>query len=282
MAIWILTRKQKPTDAEMADILTTVDAVLETNKLDHFEFRLTNPKCESVVRTNSEGDKLANEEPTTNLPLSPTNTPPKLQTNSGGYSGNGSTSSNTENNKSKPNMPSEVNNNKTRMPVQIPHDPGPIAESLFKQNSTNDSFTNNEVSRTCNSTLDKLSADNGKDKPDKNVLYSVLQNILNQNNVTNNKHNKDDKRSRRDRKGKLSKRKPGTFEPERNKLLLSPESSLAEKPLQDSYSTNGSSGDAHNLSSEQEEPEEGFLPLLARQGFFKYIPKAFNFDFWRI
>lgn len=301
MAIWILTRKQKPSDTEMADILTTVDAVLETNQLDQFEFRLTNPKCESVVKTNSKEGKLDNEDPTTDPPTSSTNTPLTLQTNSDGYPGISSNSSNNtnsnEHNKSKLNTPlalSEVNDNKT--PGQKPNNPSPTTESLLKQNPTNNSFTNNGLSKTLNSSFDRMSSNNGKEKTDKNVLYSVLQNLLTQkpkNNSTDNSidnlPNEDDKLSRRDRKRKLSKRKPRTFESEQNKLHSLPENPLAETPIQDSYSNNGLSGGhslsesiAHNLPTGQEEPAEGFFPSLARQAFFKYIPKAFNFDFWRI
>lgn len=286
----------------MADILTTVDAVLETNQLDQFEFRLTNPKCESVVKSNSKGDKLDSEEPATDLPSSSTNTPPTLQAKSGvdhGPGSNSSTKTSNENDKSKLNTPlssSEVNDNTTLTPVQKPKDPSTTTESSLKQYPTNNSFTNNELSRTFNSTVDKMLSNNGKDKPDKNVLYSVLQNLLTQkpkNKVTNNNLNKlpneDDKLSRRNRKGKLSKRKPSTFEPEQNTLHSIPENSLTENPEQDSYSNYGLSrghslyeNSAHDLPPRQEEPEEGFFPSLARQSFFKYIPKAFNFDFWRI
>lgn len=285
----------------MADILTTVDAVLETNQLDQFEFRLTNPKCESVVKTNSKEGKLDNEDPTTDPPMSSTNTPPTLQTNSDGYPGVSSNSSNNtnsnENNKSKLNTPlalSEVNDNKTHTSGQKPNNPSPTTESLLKQNPTNNSFTNNGLSKTLNSSVDRMSSNNSKEKTDKNVLYSVLQNLLTQkpkNNSTDNSidklPNEDDKLSRRNRKRKLSKRKSRAFESEQNKLHSLPENPLAENPIQDS--NNGLSGGhslsestAHNLPTGQEEPAEGFFPSLARQEFFKYIPKAFNFDFWRI
>lgn len=289
---------------EMADILTRVDAVLETNKLDQFEFRLANPNCESVVRTNSKGDKLDSEELAIKIPSSSTNTSPTLQTKSDRDHGIGSNSSNhttsNENKKSCLNTPlalSEVNDNKTHTPMQKPNDPSPTAESL-KPKPSNASFTNNVLSRTFNSTIDKLSRNNGKDKPDNNVLYSVLQNFITQkpkNNFTNNSlnklPNKDGKLSRRNRK--LSKRKPGTFEQEQNELHSSPGNSLIENPIQDSYSNNRLSGEGYggnslfetrapDLQPEQEVPEEGFFPSLARQAFFKYIPKAFNFDFWRI
>lgn len=285
----------------MADILTTVDAVLETNQLDQFEFRLTNPKCESVVKTNSKEGKLDNEDPTTDPPMSSTNTPPTLQTNSDVYPGVSSNSSNNtninENNKSKLNRSlalSEVNNNKTHTSGQKPNNPSPRTESLLKQNPTNNSFTNYGLSKTLNSSVDRMSSNNGKEKTNKNVLYSVLQNLLTQkpkNNSTDNSidkvPNEDDKLSRRNRKRKLSKHKPRTFESEQNKLHSLPENPLAENPFQDS--NNGLSGGhslsesiAHNLPTGQGEPAEGFFPSLARQEFFKYIPKAFNFDFWRL